>query len=146
MRNQFRSGIGSLCACCLSVLTLISASSPQAAIHLLPHKIQSPQEKEALQALTVCNGDPHLLIFKFVCFDWVNWCWFEEITAHYLLTSHICYDYTQPPPHDSLYCLFMHTFTGNMFLLVMSAPKGTNGFLRCSLSVIHLNWSHGSFW
>lgn len=31
------------------------APSPQVAVRLLSHKIQSPQEKEALQALTVCN-------------------------------------------------------------------------------------------
>lgn len=55
--------VGCLCTGCLTVLTRISASSPQAAIHLLSKKIQSPQEKEALQALTVCNGDPHLLTF-----------------------------------------------------------------------------------
>lgn len=37
---------------------LISAFRPQIAVRLLAHKIQSPQEKEALQALTVSN--PHL--------------------------------------------------------------------------------------
>lgn len=55
---------GCLSPRCLTVLTRISASSPQAAIHLLSNKIQSPQEKEALQALTVCNGAPHLLTFS----------------------------------------------------------------------------------
>lgn len=33
----------------------LSALSPQVAVRLLSHKIQSPQEKEALQALTVRN-------------------------------------------------------------------------------------------
>lgn len=70
-------------------------------------------------------------------------CWFKEITAHYLLTSHICYDYMQPPFMSAyIASLCARTFTVNMFLLVTSAAKGTDGFLRCRISVIHLNWSH----
>lgn len=46
-----------------------------------------------------------------------------------------------PPPMACIASLCTQTFTENMFLLVTSAAKGTDGFLRCSLSVIHLNWS-----
>lgn len=141
MWNQFRYGIGSLCTCCLSVLTLISASSPQAAIHLLSHKIQSPQEKEALQALTVCNGDPYLLIFKFFCFNWVN----------LLVWGNNCpLPSNEPPLHVSLYSLLMCTniHSKHVFACHVSCkghrwlPKVQNQ--RDSLELVSCH--QGSFW
>lgn len=38
---------------------MFSVFRPQVALRLLAHKIQSPQEKEALQALTVSNQNTH---------------------------------------------------------------------------------------
>lgn len=38
---------------------MLSAFRPQVALRLLAHKIQSPQEKEALQALTVSKQATH---------------------------------------------------------------------------------------
>lgn len=73
---------------------------------------------------------------------WVNLCRFEGITAHYLLTSHICFDYMQFPPHVSLYCLFMRTNIHRKHVFAWHiGPKGHRWFPG-SLSVIHLNWSH----
>lgn len=66
----------------LIVLTRISASSPQAAIHLLSYKIQSPQEKEALQALTVRNRSPCSPTFKnFICLKSAHLCRFWGNTS-----------------------------------------------------------------
>lgn len=118
--------------CCLQSAWLFkfdlifSTFRPQVATRLLAHKIQSPQEKEALQALTVSNQPySHLRIIHitwciFLIYFFFNYCVIISLLScfwNYMFFFVFMFVFDQLSP------VLFHPFFGNFVWMLMHFLK-----------------------